>query len=350
MRPKPSRTTALMTSPVVQVSVVVVAEYNAGTVHHYYTGKIYMREQAMRRNTLIFVWALVVLLVCPGSAYAQRVFAIKTDDSAFYNEPLLGFESELRKPVKDFDIDKDMEKGLEIAREINEKKPDLVVAIGSMAAHVAHQEIHDAPILFCMVLNPERYSLVSSRNVTGVSLNVPAKDQLEMLRSVRPGIKTVGVLANPANSGRMIEEGKAASRALGIDLVIELVRSEEDALRALRSLRGKIDALLLLPDKTVLNDHTVKFIVLFAHENRIPVMSPSPKFVARGALLAPSVDFREVGRQAGRMAKRILAGTRPQDLPVEGPEELRVVINRQVAGNIGLKIPASVLAEAKIVE
>jgi putative ABC transport system substrate-binding protein len=68
--------------------------------------------------------------------------------------------------------------------------------------------------------------------------------------------------------------------------------------------------------------------------------------VMDGALAGYGLDYRTEGRLAAKYVLRILAGERPNDLPVEITERHLFGINLRTARELGLTIPPTVLARA----
>lgn len=69
-------------------------------------------------------------------------------------------------------------------------------------------------------------------------------------------------------------------------------------------------------------------------------------WVEYGALASYGSDHRALGVQAARLVAKILAGSRPRDLPVEGANRIELVINLKVAKAIGISIPPAALVRA----
>ena len=88
------------------------------------------------------------------------------------------------------------------------------------------------------------------------------------------------------------------------------VESDKDVPQQLRTLLSDVEALWLIPDSKVLTNESIGFILESALARQIPVIGFSPEFTRLGALLSMSVNYGDVGRETGLLAKRILDGER----------------------------------------
>ena len=79
---------------------------------------------------------------------------------------------------------------------------------------------------------------------------------------------------------------------------------------------------------------------------KLPAMSFRREFAEAGGLLSYGARFAEGYLQAGIYAGKILAGTKPADLPVIQPTKFELVVNLKAAKAIGLAISESFLLRA----
>src|SRR5262249_34879745 len=91
-------------------------------------------------------------------------------------------------------------------------------------------------------------------------------------------------------------------------------------------------------------------VAKLAIRHRIPVIAAFPEFVEAGGLMFYGATIaEEIALQfceASSYDDRILKGTKPGDLPVQGARRYGLFINRKTATALGLEIPPRLLFTA----
>lgn len=295
------------------------------------------------RALAVFCLGLGVL----DQASAAEVAILKTADLAAYNQAVAGFKAAMPSSTTfvEYDMKGDLARGQNLARKIRTSDAALLLAVGVKAAQVAKLEVPDIPVVFCMVLDPDKHDL-KAPNMTGIRLEVPIERQLNTIRTVLPSLKRLGVLYDPEKTGALVEAARHQAKSMGVELIARQVRAEKDVPNTLRMLLLQVDALWLIPDSTVVTEATLKFVMSTALDSNLPVIGFSPELVRSGALLGMSVSYEDVGRQAGLLAKKILNDQASPFPDTYFSERLRLSLNLKAAKFLGITIPPAVVDAA----
>lgn len=290
----------------------------------------------MSWRIVLFLWALPLT----SPALATDVIIFKSSDIAAYNQAITGFKAAIPPGItlSEYDLQGDLEKGRKLARKIRASDPALVFAVGVKAAKAAQLEIVDIPVVYSMVLDPAKYGL-NAPNMTGILLEVPAERQLAMIRNLLPQLKRIGTLYDPAKTSALIDEARRLLKLSGIGLVPMQISSERDVPGSLRALLPSVDALWLVPDSTVLTDESLHFILNTGLEARVPVIGFSREFARSGALLCLSVNYADIGRQAGQLTRKLLDGQLSLPMKPWHPDRIETSLNLKTARFLGIDIP-----------
>jgi putative tryptophan/tyrosine transport system substrate-binding protein len=240
-----------------------------------------------------------------------------------------------------------------LAAELVALKVAVIVAPTGIAALAARGITQTIPIVFTSV-NPVEQGLVASLNrpggnATGVAILLTdlIPKRLELLREAIPGARSVGFLINPANPTRadQIAAMQAAARVTGHDVQILETRNESEIEQAFtRWAERRPDALLTGTDPLFFRQRNQ--IVTLAARHGIPAIYELPDYVAVGGLISYGPSFKDALRLVGVYTGKILAGVRPDELPVQQPTGFGLAINLKTAKALGLAIPLSILDRA----
>jgi putative ABC transport system substrate-binding protein len=214
------------------------------------------------------------------------------------------------------------------------------------------------PIIFVAVSDPIGTGFVESishpgRNITGFTNFEPTMGSkwVGLIHEIVPSAQRVAMLFNPATAnagasgGVYLQSMNAATSALGLELTVKPVSNpvEIDEAFAAVAERGN-GTMIVMPN--VFTASNKERIVTQAARFRVPTVYPLSLFVTIGGLVSYGIDYIDQFRLAALYADHILKGAKVADLPVQRPIKFELVINRKAARELGLTIPASMLATA----
>lgn len=277
------------------------------------------------------VGGALLLALLPVVAFAQarsKVVAVKSSALAPYASVLAGFRAEADADVQEVMLDESPATAARVFKTVAAQKPALVLAIGPLAANAARRSLgEDIPVLFVMVPYFEKYGL-ESPNVTGIALTSDYTPELGALKAMVPKAKRVGILHDPRFSAKQVQTAQEAATAQGLTIVPLEVEAQTKVEKVLGGAAGKVDALLMVADKTVANTAVVQALITFATAQKIPLVGLTPSQVKEGATLSLAPSPTAIGQQAGRLANRIVhEKVDPGALAVAQPEGMDLAIS-----------------------
>jgi putative ABC transport system substrate-binding protein len=240
----------------------------------------------------------------------------------------------------------------QIAKTFVGDKVDLIFAISTPSAQDVAAATKEIPILFCAVTDPVSAGLVKSlaapgSNVSGTTDRSPVAEQLDLIMRILPQAKRLGTVYNAGetNSVASVRDIKAEAARRGLTVIEAAAASSSAVKMAAESLAGKVDAIHIPTDNTVVL--AMESVVKVCLENKIPLFAADVDSVTRGAIAALAVDYYRLGKQTGAMAGRILhKKTAVSDTPVEFQKELLLYLNPASAEKMGVKLSDELLKQA----
>jgi putative ABC transport system substrate-binding protein len=287
-----------------------------------------------------------------------RVAVVKSLDLPQYNSAYQGFINALtsagHEPVPTtLTLSNDGEVGAPL-RDLVGTHPDLILALGTRAAREVSSLEKTIPIIYSMVLNApgsdgEESGLTAQSNLTGASLNIPLYVQLDHIRSLFPTARKVGIISDPSRTKDIVDSATAIAAVHDIKVCVQWVNGESDIPNAIRAITDSIDVLWMIPDQTVITPRSSRFIIFELIKAGVPIMGLSSAYVKAGAVIALDCDYEDIGRQAGELAVRILAGQSPSTLAETHPRMFTLALNGKVREHLRLDLDEAAVGKMHVI-
>jgi putative ABC transport system substrate-binding protein len=239
-----------------------------------------------------------------------------------------------------------------LAAELVRLDVDVIVTRGTPAALAARAATTTIPVVMAAAGDPLAIARGGARpagNLTGFGAYVAGIEgkRVEILRDMLAKVERVAALMNLSNPSRRAEwsQIEASARTLGIEAQVLDTRTAADIERSFDAAsRGHVDALVVGSDTAVQTNQAL--VVGLAAAHRLPAIYTFRDFVDAGGLVSYGVSLPDLYRRAAAYVDRILQGEKPDQLPIEPPTGLELVINLHAAMALGITVPGAVLAGA----
>ena len=242
-----------------------------------------------------------------------------------------------------------------LAREVVSHAPELIIAGGGPVSQACAVATTTVPII-AIFSDAVRSGLIPSlarpgSNITGVSVDTGIEivgKRLQMLKEAVPAAQKVGYLelsgSSETTAGPVFAD---AGQKLGISVVVIPVResSRDEYHRIFAEMaEHRMDAVLISDQGEALAYR--QLIVELAQKNHLPTMCAAADFVDVGGLMAYAADPEAVFRAVADDVHRILAGAKPETIPVVQPTKFEFSVNLNTAQALSLVFPPALIAAA----
>lgn len=228
-----------------------------------------------------------------------------------------------------------------LALELRRGSPRVIVAVGQEALRSALPFRNSTPLVYTMVLSPDKILKGTLPGVEGVAMVPSPRHQLAVL-SQGFHFKRVLLFYSRAGSLALADLFREAAPE-GIDCDFEEMPSEVAFLKRLQSGLGDYDAVLLLPDPTLLTEQGMRALVSASYQEKVPLVGFSPLYLKLGAAISLSIPEEEVASRAALLARQGEDLDSDDQAGLHYPRACEIRVNAKAFGKMGLQVDAAAL-------
>jgi len=281
----------------------------------------------------------------PSDEITSGVFENLPEDSY---EIVDHFMDTKRNPEEEF-IRK---RAAEILDSIDKEKPDLlIVSDDNVVKYLVEPNPQiSIPIVFCGVnWSADQYDL-SNHNITGVLEILPIEESLIAMKSYYPSMQHLLVLNENTTTSRKTKPLlDALCERIGISVTQELV-DDFDSWKAVFKAANQSHDIIYLQTRGAIKNWDHDEALGFIDQNiKVPLVT-CESFMMPYAVFGLTQISKEQGVRAAKAAKKILEGTRPNEIPVSRNQQTTVWLNKRLAEKIKFRPDEKLLENATIVD
>ncbi|HKL60581.1 MAG TPA: ABC transporter substrate-binding protein [Sphaerochaeta sp.] len=317
--------------------------------------------------TLIFFLTIPTLLFAQPQTESKQEGTVSIGISKMVAHPALdAIEQGIQDYLNSTDIkatfdlqncNAEIATAIAIAQKFKSDKKDLVIGIATPPAQALAQVLTDIPVVFGAITDPlaaglvANYDRTEATNIAGISDLNPVELQLDTFFSITKA-KRLGMIytSSEANGVAMMELARDICKERGIEFVAAAVSNSSEVKMAALSIVGRIDAMYIAIDNTVVS--AIAGVSDVCTKANIPLFNTDTTSSENiDFLMSWGFNYYTVGVETGKVVERILNRENPREIGAvffDDPTQFELWFNLDVAKKLGISIDERLLSSAAV--
>lgn len=227
----------------------------------------------------------------------------------------------------------------QITHKLISAEPNVIITLSTPMTQAVAVGTKKIPIVFGGVTDPLFAKILGQKNVTGLTDNIPLDNQIKLIKSMIPQVKTIGIIFNPgeANSQKQVRDFVSLAKKTGLGIIEATACKSSEVAIAAKTLVERVDVIFLPTDNTVIS--SLEAVIKIGNYYKIPIFGSDVDIVRRGAIAAYGVDWKESGFVLADIVASILKGVPLSNIPIQDPPIYYLRINSDAAQKLGIHVP-----------
>jgi ABC-type uncharacterized transport system substrate-binding protein len=242
----------------------------------------------------------------------------------------------------------------ELARTLVASNVDAIIAVSDISIEAVKAASSTIPVVMSFGTgDPVAAGFATSitrpgGNITGVVMLAPELNakRLTLLHEAVPNARRIAALVvSEQRYERILSAIRTIAMAAGLELPIFLAETPGAYPAAFTAMRSAGAEALIIVSAPEFN-RDAEILAALAVEAKLPTVCEWSHMAAQGCLFGYGPSQTELRRRTADYLVRILRGSAPGDLPIEGPTRFQFTVNLRTAKRLGLELPTGVLLRA----
>jgi putative ABC transport system substrate-binding protein len=303
--------------------------------------KTFNRKPKTENRKLLPTLLLIGLVTLGGCGQREGpIIVFGSPDSPRLRQAVAGLQARLKAgPVEVVLVPEFGPEAREALRRVRQANPRLLVVMGTPALLLAAPVVKQIPVVFGLVANPyftraaydPAHPEIHQENVTGIASPAPLNAALQHGASLL-GQGPWGLLYDPTDGVAVDLARRFETEAprFGVHPLTETsVAAATDGPGLTRLMHRGARVIYLPPAPSAAR--YAPLVLDWGREMKVRVVSGLPEGTRKGAVLWVALDYRRLGEDLGDLARRVLAGERPQTISIVEKTPLKVEVDETLA-------------------